>query len=99
MELEAFTGSRLRESPFDLKRDNQFTQEDMVSVTVNGTPMTIPASGLLSTVGIIPKPGILVDPAHPVEYKYTPGTSGNIAVTVENPGATSSGRQAWHQLQ
>ena len=100
MELDALTGRRLQESPFDLKRDNQFTTEDMVQVTLpNGTSALIPASGLQSTVGIIPKPGILVDPTNPVEYKYTPGTSGEIAVTVENPGARSRGRQAWRQLQ
>jgi type IV pilus assembly protein PilY1 len=100
MELDALTGRRLQESPFDLKRDNQFSEEDMVQVTLpNGTTDLIPASGLQSTVGIIPKPGILVDPTNPVEYKYTPGTSGNISVTVENPGANSYGRQAWRQLQ
>jgi type IV pilus assembly protein PilY1 len=100
MELDALTGKRLQESPFDLERDNQFTTEDMVEVTLpNGTTELIPASGLQSTVGIIPKPGILVDPTQPVEYKYTPGTSGDISVTVENPGASSHGRQAWRQLQ
>jgi type IV pilus assembly protein PilY1 len=94
MELDALTGRRLKESPFDLKRDNQFNQEDMVQA-----PALIPASGLQSTVGIIPMPGILVDPMKPVEYLYTPGTSGDIAVTVENPGANTRGRQAWRQLQ
>jgi type IV pilus assembly protein PilY1 len=100
MELDAFTGKRLQESPFDLERDNEFTKEDMVQVTLpNSTTEMIPASGLQSTVGIIPKPGVLVDPTNPVEYKYTPGTSGDISVTVENPGANSHGRQAWRQLQ
>ncbi len=99
MELDALSGSRLDDSPFDLKRDNQFTTEDMITVTVNGTSMTIPASGLQSTVGITPMPGVMVDPTQSVEYKYTPGTSGHIAVTVENPGPNSAGRQAWRQLQ
>ena len=99
MELDALTGSRLGESPFDLKRDNQFTTEDMVTVSVNGTSMTVPASGLQSTVGITPMPGVMVDPTRSVEYKYTPGTSGNIAVIVENPGSNSIGREAWRQLQ
>jgi type IV pilus assembly protein PilY1 len=93
MELDALTGRRLHESPFDLKRDNQFSEDDMVPVSL------IPASGLQSTVGIIPTPGILVDPMNPVEYLYTPGTSGDISVTVENPGDNTHGRQAWRQLQ
>jgi type IV pilus assembly protein PilY1 len=96
MELDALTGKRLQESPFDLKRDNQFTKEDMVP---DGANELRPVSGLQSTVGITPKPGILVDPMNPVEYMYTPGTSGDIAVIVENPGANSHGRQAWRQLQ
>jgi type IV pilus assembly protein PilY1 len=94
MELDALTGRRLKESPFDLKRDNQFNQGDMVQAS-----SLIPASGLQSTVGIIPTPGILVDTVNPVEYLYTPGTSGDIAVTVENPGDNAHGRQAWRQLQ
>ena len=100
MELDALTGKRLLESPFDLKRDNQFTTEDMVEVTLpNGTKELRPVSGLQSTVGIIPKPGILVDPTNPVDYMYTPGTSGDIAAIVVNPGDNSIGRQAWRHLQ
>jgi hypothetical protein len=72
----------------------------MVEVTLpNGTKELRPVSGLQSTVGIIPKPGILVDPTNPVEYMYTPGTSGEISATVENPGDNSIGRQAWRHLQ
>ena len=99
MELDALTGSRLEQSPFDLMPDNQFSTEDMVTVTVHGTPVTVPVSGLQSTVGITPMPGVMVDPGRPVEYKYIPGTSGEIAVIVENPGTDSSGRKAWRQLQ
>jgi type IV pilus assembly protein PilY1 len=100
MELDALTGKRLQESPFDLKRDNQFTKEDMVEVTLpNGATESRPVSGLQSTVGITPTPGILVDPMNPVEYMYTPGTSGDISVTVGNPGDDTLGRQAWRQLQ
>ena len=99
MELDALTGSRLEQSPFDLMPDNQFSDEDMVTVTVDGTPVTVPVSGLQSTVGITPMPGVMVDPERPVEYKYTPGTSGEIAVIVENPGTDSAGRKAWRQLQ
>ena len=99
MEVDALTGSRLEESPFDLVQDNTFSTEDLVTVTINGTPMTVPVSGLQSTVGVIQTPGVAVDPASPVEYKYTPGTSGDISVIVENPGPRSIGRQAWRQLQ
>ena len=102
MELDALTGRRLKAPPFDLKRDNQFNEKDMVEVTLpDGTKKPIPPTGFKppGDIGIIPTPGILVDPMNPVEYKYTPGTSGNIAVTVENPGDNSHGRQAWRHLQ
>jgi type IV pilus assembly protein PilY1 len=105
MEMDALTGRRLKAPPFDLKRDNQFNEKDMVEVTLpDGTKKPISPTGFkppgdTGDIGIIPTPGILVDPMNPVEYKYTPGTSGNIAVIVENPGDNSHGRQAWRQLQ
>jgi type IV pilus assembly protein PilY1 len=100
MELNALTGSRLPDSPFDLKRDNLFSNDDMVTFTDNnGATMTVTVSGMQSAVGIIQMPGVMVDPTQSVEYKYTPGTSGDISVTVENPGPNSSGRQSWRHLQ
>ena len=93
MEMDIYDGSRLNYSPFDVNQDKKFTDSDYV---VQGSE-SIPASGKKSTVGIIPTPGILSD--GDVEYKYTPGTSGGIQKTVENPGPTINGRQSWRQLR
>ena len=98
MEMEALTGSRLTESPFDNNRDLEFDGDDFVEIELeDGTIIEVPVSGLQSEVGITPKPGILAGPE--AEYKYTPGTTGNIQVTVENPGANMTGRQSWRQIR
>ncbi|MGH8250597.1 MAG: pilus assembly protein [Steroidobacteraceae bacterium] len=98
MELDALSGSRLTESPFDNNRDNEFDGDDFVTVTLeDGTVIEVAVSGLQSEVGILPKPGILA--GNDAEYKYTPGTTGQIQVTVENPGANATGRQSWRQIR
>jgi len=98
MEIDALSGSRLAESPFDLNRDHEFDGDDFVTITLeDGTEIDVPVSGLQSEVGITPKPGILAGPD--AEYKYTPGTTGDIQVTVENPGANVTGRQSWRQIR
>ena len=94
MELDALTGKRLTEAPFDLNRDGKFDENDLVP----GTP-PLPPSGMQSEVGITPEPGVLTDPLHGIEYKYSPGTSGNIQVVGENPGAGNVGRQSWRQIR
>jgi type IV pilus assembly protein PilY1 len=95
MELDSVTGQRLAEAPFDLNRDGKFDENDFVP----GTP-PVPPSGMNSgEVGITPEPGVLTDPVHGIEYKYTPGTSGNIQVVGENPGAGNVGRQSWRQIR
>lgn len=98
MELDAMSGSRLTVSPFDLTGDRAFTDADLVTVTLpDGSTIKVPAGGIQSTVGITPEPGILASAA--AEYKYSPGTTGNVQVTVENPGANTYGRQSWRQIR
>jgi type IV pilus assembly protein PilY1 len=94
MELDSITGQRLAEAPFDLNHDGKFDEADFVP----GTP-PVPPSGMQSAVGITPEPGVLTDPLRGIEYKYTPGTSGNIQVVGENPGAGNVGRQSWRQIR
>lgn len=94
MELDALTGQRLIEPPFDLNRDGKFDENDFVPGT---TPLS--PSGMKSEVGITPEPGVLTDPVRGIEYKYLPGTTGNIQVTGENPGAGNVGRQSWRQIR
>jgi type IV pilus assembly protein PilY1 len=98
MELDALNGSRLTFSPFDLNGDGKFDPQDLVTVTLpNGTTQELPAGGVQSTVGITPEPGILASPQ--AEFKYSPGTTGNVGVITENPGANAYGRQSWRQIR
>jgi hypothetical protein len=102
MELDARDGSRLAFSPFDINDDNAFDEDDYIQATVdvNGDGTVdendkVPPSGTKSEVGIIPMPAIL---SGEEEYKYTPGTTGDIQTTTENPGPGSTGRQSWREL-
>jgi type IV pilus assembly protein PilY1 len=97
MELDARTGGRLDTSPFDLNDDEQFDDNDKVTVSINGTNETVAISGLQSTEGILPSPTILSSGT--TEIKYNSGSAGGIFVTVENPGPSAAGRQAWRQFQ
>ena len=105
MELDARDGSRLAFSPFDVNNDNEFDEDDYIQATVDvngdGTvddddKVPVPTSGVKSEVGIIPMPAILSGDGE--EYKYTPGTTGDIQTTTENPGPGASGRQSWREL-
>ena len=96
MELDALSGGRLEETPFDLNRDGIFGDGDFV-VAPDGS--RVPVSGLQPGVGITPEPGILIGDEGRKEFKYNPGTSGEIAVTVENPGRGAAGRQSWRQIR
>ncbi|MGH8312947.1 MAG: pilus assembly protein, partial [Gammaproteobacteria bacterium] len=101
MELNALTGARLDTSPFDMNGDGHFSAGDFVTVTVsNGsggtTTITVPVSGLQSSVGIIQTPAIIS--ASSLEYKFASGSTGQILSVVESPAA-GGGRQAWVQFQ
>jgi PilC-like protein with beta-propeller domain len=104
MELDLYSGARLPFSPFDLNGDNAFTSEDYVHIDINNDGIVdpgevyIPASGKKSKVGIIATPSIADSAGGDTEYKYTSGSSGQIEVTVENPGPSETGRQSWRQL-
>jgi type IV pilus assembly protein PilY1 len=59
MELDAHSGSRLAFPPFDLNDDNGFDEYAMVTVTINGSDVTVPVSGVVSTEGILTSPAVL----------------------------------------
>jgi hypothetical protein len=103
MELDAKDGSHLDFSPFDVDGDGNFDEDDYIQATVdvNGDGRVdendkVPGSGIKSQVGIIPMPAILANDDE--EYKYTPGTTGDIQTVRENPGPSAKGRQSWSEL-
>ena len=104
MELNVLNGARLDEAPFDINNDGKFDDNDLIPVTdASGTTIYIPPSSLASEdgMGILQSPGV-VDadrPTGPVQYKYSPGSSGSIQRITENPGAGTTGRQSWRQIR
>lgn len=96
MELDVRGGSRLDITAFDLNNDQQFDEDDFITVTIAGEEVQVPVSGVFSTEGILPTPAILQ--AGGAEYKYSSGSTGGIFVTVENPGRFARGRKGWRQL-
>jgi type IV pilus assembly protein PilY1 len=113
MEMDALTGARLTDTPFDLNGDNQFNAQDLITITLpDGTVITAAAvSGIASEVGIAQTPGILGTPGSGTgspsggarEYKYLSGSDSssgsNLQRIVENPGPNSTGRQSWRQVK
>jgi type IV pilus assembly protein PilY1 len=102
MEVDALSGGRLLETPFDNNRDGVFDSNDYVTVVIGGVTMLIPVSGMQSEVGIAQRPGILS--GETAEYKYLSGTTANasgsnIQRAVENPGPNARGRQSWRQIK
>lgn len=97
MELDALTGSRLEESPFDLNRDRSFDINDFALLDPNDpdSPL-VPVSGRQSKQGIIKTPGIVTDDR--IEYKYASGSAGGVDTTIENAGR-QRGRQSWREIQ
>ncbi|MCL4720904.1 MAG: pilus assembly protein [Gammaproteobacteria bacterium] len=97
MEIDALSGSRLQESPFDLNRDRSFDIDDFAPLDPNDpdSPL-VPVSGRQSKQGIIKTPGIVTDDR--IEYKYASGSAGGVDTTIENAGR-QRGRQSWREIQ
>jgi len=96
MELDVNGGRRLPYTTLDVNSDHKVDSKDDVSIAINGQTVTVHASGLGSTEGILSAPTILNSGA--TEMKYSTGSTGGVFVVIENPGPRAHGRQAWRQL-
>ena len=95
MELDAETGGRLPEPPFDLNNDGDFDGQDAYTYTdENGNVVVIPPSGR-KYQGVVSTPTIIGCAEN--ECKQMSNTSGNIDSVYENTGG-NVGRQSWRQL-
>lgn len=99
-DLDALSGSRLSESPFDVNGDRNFTTGDFVTVVIGGVPTQVAVSSRKSQVGITPMPTVIAG-APGQEFKVTSGSTGGRESILENPGgAPSSGatRRSWREI-
>jgi type IV pilus assembly protein PilY1 len=102
--LYVLNGARLDEPPLYINNDGKFDNNDLIPVTdANGETIYIPPSALGSEdgMGILQSPGVIDGDRDtgPVQYKYSPGSSGSIQRITENPGAGTTGRQSWRQIR
>jgi type IV pilus assembly protein PilY1 len=97
MELDVHGGRRPTYPTLDVNNDHKADTGDRISVTIDGQTVTVDASGIGSTEGILSAPTVLS--AGATEIKYSTGSTGGVFVVTENPGPRAHGRQAWHQLQ
>lgn len=112
MEMEALSGARLENTPYDNNRDGIFDDSDLVEIVQpDGTRIRVAASGLGSEVGIAATPGIAFSDGggaggsgRAADSKYLSGTTpnragSNIQIVTENPGEGVAGRQSWRQVR
>jgi len=108
MEIDANSGSRLDETPFDVNEDGTFSVADYYALMdTNGDGSVddddrIPVSGRKSNVGILPTPGILSDydpDGQDKEHKFMSGSTGKIETVLENPGGGTAARSSWIELR
>ena len=101
MELDALTGSRLKKSPFDLNRDDQFDEGDHVNagdLDGDGKDDVVSVSGKQSLDGGISTNPAIFDAGNGKEVKIASKSSADFEVTVESSGITP-GRKSWRQLR
>jgi len=103
MELDAGTGARLVDSPFDLDDDGEFGKSDRtynsptpINHTKSNLITNVPPSGIQGEPGLMQKPSVIIGKG--TEGKYMPTSKGSIVVVKENPGPGTEGRQSWREL-
>ncbi|MEO8224613.1 MAG: PilC/PilY family type IV pilus protein, partial [Gammaproteobacteria bacterium] len=97
MEIDALSGSRLTESPFDLNRDRSFDVQDFAPLNpADANSQMVPTSGRKGLYGIMNGLSILEEDG--IQYKYGSGSTGTIDTTVESVG-DERGRQSWREIQ
>lgn len=101
MELNAYSGARLDESPFDLNKDEEIDKKDEISVVGLNKPgeaTETSVSGMKSSVGITATPTVFNMENTTNETKVISGSNG-IDSFIENGRNLQDGRKTWRQLQ
>ncbi len=96
MDLDAATGRRPTESPFDVNGDRNFTTGDQINVPGIGL---VYVSGRQSQVGVTPRPTVIAGTPGK-EFKVTSGSTGGMESILENPGGggLTMQRRSWREI-
>lgn len=101
MEMDALSGARLKTPALDINGSGTVTDEDTVSVMVDGVATDVPASGVKMKGGSTKTPAVINNPGSD-ELKFTGSSSGakpeKIAETPSSTSTSGSERQSWRQL-
>jgi type IV pilus assembly protein PilY1 len=97
MELEAVSGERLEQAPLDIDEDGDIDANDLVTVSIGGTTVTVAPSAIQSREGIIDTPAVVTTPDGN-EIKVASGTTGNVEA-VRELGSGQRLRGSWRQLR
>ena len=97
MELDALTGNRLNESPFDKTGEGKFEADDLLVGTSEGT---VAAGGIKPAQGgIITTPTVVKSKDDPTkEYKYASSSTGAVIKTPESVSKAKVGRITWREI-
>jgi type IV pilus assembly protein PilY1 len=100
MELNAFSGSRLDTSVFDVNLDDDFDDDDLINVTLSdGTTIAVPVSAIGPENGIMDTPAIISGIGEDQdEIKVLSGSSGRL-IRIPEAGGVDIGRQSWRELR
>jgi type IV pilus assembly protein PilY1 len=98
--LDALNGARLDSPVFDVNGDGVVDSKDMITIKVDGKDVTVAASGIESSVGIVKTPTVISDDANDIEYLVMVGSEGDEEVIKTGAGGSGTvGRRSWRQLQ
>jgi type IV pilus assembly protein PilY1 len=99
MELDPYTGGRLKFPVFDLNGDGVFDFNDNLSSMNGDATVSTPVSGKRSKVGILQPPGIQAGFGR-AGVKYTLGVNNaQIDATIQNSGILGTGRESSVQVR
>lgn len=99
MEMDAVSGSRLSETPFDVNNDGEFNEEDFVEITLpDGTTIKVPVSGVRdgNDGGMLGGLAVITT-EDGNEHKYGGDSNANIFEIGESAG-DPVGRKSWRDL-
>ncbi|MGB0732459.1 MAG: pilus assembly protein [Pontibacterium sp.] len=100
MQLDAVTGQRQPDPPFDTSYDGNVDEGDLVTVTIDGEEKQVATSGVTLDVGLAKTGKIYTSTDGTKEWKFA-GSNGAIdrVLLAEETANPSGGRQSWLQIR